>query len=254
MSAAPVEEAVIPQVNWDLLMQPSEWYIRPDVIMENSTPLLISLGVALLAFVLFLVARSRGVDDPWWRNMKRTKLAFSPTNFILLWGFFYIPLAVSAWLIYIHSGNQWTRPLTVYAAHLCVNVLFAVSLWWVRDLSLALLNLVTLLGVAMFTSTQFSSILHFASVINIPYLFWLLYCLVDFGYFWYLNEGKDMLDVNQLKGIVKKKKKAFGIPEQEKERIKEKIAAESSSSTTKKHTATTATAGADANNKSEKRD
>src|SRR5579872_1381175 len=104
-AAAAATEKVVEQVNWELLFQPSEWHIRPDVVMENYQTLLISFGLVLVTFLLFLFARSRGVNDDWWRKLKRSKYSISQTKFLLFWGLFYIPLALSSWLVWINSGN-----------------------------------------------------------------------------------------------------------------------------------------------------
>src|SRR5690606_9014127 len=154
--------------------------------MENYVSLGVSFGAIVLAFIIFVFSRSRGIDSTWWKGLKVPKYHFSDRRVLQLWAIFYIPLWISSWLVWIHSGKQWTRALTVYSSHMIVNVLFAVSLWWVKDVSLALLNLFTLIGVAMFTTTQFGAVLQFASIINTPYLFWLLIYTLYFCYFWYV--------------------------------------------------------------------
>jgi hypothetical protein len=90
---------------------------------------------------------------------------------------------------------------------------------------LALLNILILLGVAMFTSNQFSSVLHFASIINTPYLFWLLYCFLDFCYFWWTNEGKEAMEMVKG-GATKVKKKTTLMSEDVKEKLREKVSSQ----------------------------
>lgn len=212
-------------INWALLLDPSQWYITPALIQENYLSLLASFGAVFVAFIIFMFSRSQGINSKWWKEMKVGRIRISDRLVVQMWAIFYIPLAISAWLIWIYSGKQWSRALTVYTSHLIVNVLFAVSLWWVQDLSLALLNLFTLIGVAMFTTTQFGAILQFTSIINTPYLFWLLIYTIYFCFFWYYNEGKEVLDVAALKGGKKKplKKKTGYIPPEAKEKLKKKI-------------------------------
>jgi hypothetical protein len=90
---------------------------------------------------------------------------------------------------------------------------------------LALLNILILLGVAMFTSNQFSFTLPFASIINTPYLFWLLYCLIDFSFFWWMNEGKEAMEMVKG-GASKVKKKTTAMSEDLKEKLREKVASQ----------------------------
>jgi tryptophan-rich sensory protein len=215
--------AAIPQVNWEHLFDINEWHITPEVLSEHWQTLLISLSVVVLAFAILLIARAKGISTKWWKDLQPSKYSLPESTFLALWFIFYLPLAIGAWLVWIQSGNEWTRPLTVYSALIASSALFGVSLYIVQDISLALLNILTILGIAMFTTTQFGQVLHFASVINTPYLFFLLYLLFDFSYFWYINEGKDALDINQLKGLPKKTK-VVGMPEDIKEEFRQKLA------------------------------
>lgn len=217
-----------PDVNWEYLFQPSEWYITPEVIAENCVSLAAALGAVAIAALVFLFARRQRIKSEWYSNLKVNNFIFSDSTLLQLWLLMYIPLGISSWLIWIHGGKEWSRSLTVYSLHLLVNVLFAVSFWWVKDMSLALLNLITLIGVSMFTSTQFNSVLKFASFINTPYLFFLLIYFIQFAYNWYLNEGKEMLDIAQSmrKGTVTgkvSKKRTSAIPADVKKKLQEKL-------------------------------
>jgi benzodiazapine receptor len=217
-----------PDVNWEYLFQPSEWYITPEVITENYVSLAVALGAVTVAALVFIFARRQGIKSDWYRKLKLNNFIFSDSTLLQLWLLMYIPLGISSWLVWIHGGKEWSRSLTVYSLHLLVNVLFAVSFWWVKDMSLALLNLITLIGVSMFTSTQFNSILKFASFINTPYLFFLLIYLIQFAYNWYLNDGKEMLDIaqNMRRGAVStkdKKKRTSALPADVKKKLQEKL-------------------------------
>ena len=103
------------------------------------------------------------------------------------------------------------------------KIISIASLWWSQDLSLALLNILILLGVAMFTTNQFSFTLPFASLINTPYLFWLLYLFFDFCYFWWLNEGREAMAMVKGSNSGTVKKKTTVMPEDMKEKLREKI-------------------------------
>lgn len=218
-----------PDVSWEYLFQPSEWYVTPQIIGENYLSLAAAFGAVIVAALVFLFARNQGVKSDWFRKMKRGRFNISETLAAQAWLAFYIPLGLSSWLVWVYGGKEWNRALTVYSLHLLVNVLYAISLWWVRDLSLALLNLITLIGVAMFTSTQFNGVLKFASFINTPYLLFLLAYTAQFAYFWYLNEGKELLDIAQMmkKGGVaaaqKKGKKKNGLPASVKKQLQAKL-------------------------------
>lgn len=187
------------EVDWSLLFQPSEWYITPTVIKENATSLLVSISFSVACALIFLFARSKGIHKKgYWGEMRFSRLRFSDAALLLAWFSTYIPLTVSAWLVYIEQESQWSRALTIYALHMVVNFMFSVSLWWIQDVSLALLNLLTLIGVAMFTTSQFGKVLYFASYINTPYLLFLLVYFLEFCYFWYLNEGQELMDIANL--------------------------------------------------------
>ncbi|KAL9658120.1 hypothetical protein ABK040_013033 [Willaertia magna] len=214
-----------PEVSWEYLFQPDQWYITPEVISENFLPLVLSFAAVIIAGLIFLFARNKGIESKWYKDLQKGKNSLlNDNNAVKIWLVLYIPLAIASWLVYIHGGQTWNRALTVYSLHLIVNVLFAVSYWWVQDLSLGLLNLITLIGVAMFTSSQFNSVLKFASYINTPYMIWLLIYTVYFGYIWYLNEGKQLLEEAKLarggsnNNKTVKKKKA-GIPSDVKKKL-----------------------------------
>ncbi|KAL0486410.1 translocator protein [Acrasis kona] len=216
-----------PDVNLENFFDVSSWYITHEVIAEHYLSLLAAFGGVALAVALFLFARSQGVKTKWYKDLKRPGYALKEKTVLKIWFATYIPLAVASWLVFIHGGETWNRALTVYSLHLLVNVLFAVSLYWVQDLSLALLNLITLIGVAMFTVTQFNSVLKFAGYIQTPYLLWLLAYTIQFCHVWYLNEGKELMDVAKMsKGnaaaTTGKKKKAF-LPAHIKSDLQEKL-------------------------------
>lgn len=187
------------EIDWELLFQPSEWYITPTIIAENSKSLLATIGFSLFCALVFFIARSKGIHKKgFWGEMRFSKFRFPDSTLLLLWYLFYIPLAIGAWLIYIEQENKWSRALTIYILHMIVNVVFSISLWWIQDVSLALLNLLVLIGIAMFTTSQFGKVLYFASYINTPYLLFLLIYFLEFCYFWYLNEGQELMDIASL--------------------------------------------------------
>ncbi|KAF0982292.1 hypothetical protein FDP41_011222 [Naegleria fowleri] len=214
-----------PDVSWEYLFQPDQWYITPQSVSENFVPLVLSLAAVAVAAFVFWFSRNQGIKTQWYRKLEKGKYYFSETLIFNVWIALYIPLAIGAWLSYVYGGQTWNRALTVYALHLIVNVLFSVSLWWVKDLSLALLNLITLIGVSMFTTSQFNSILKFAGYINTPYMLWLLIFTVQFGYFWYLNEGKELMEAANLArgGAKKAQKKKKGLPGDVKKKLQQQV-------------------------------
>jgi len=229
------QQTRIPEVNWEHIFNPSEWYISAELVQENFVALVASLATVLVAFLAYTVIRAKGVDSEWYKGLKTaSKFKLDDTWVYRLWSFTYVTLFASSWLVWVYGGKEWNRALTVYALHLVVNVLFAVSFYWVRDISLALLNLITLIGVAMFTSSQFNAVLHFASYILTPYLVFLLIYTVQFSYFWYLNEGKELMDIAAWKSgkvasgasaAAGKKKKEGTIPEDVKKQLQIKAKA-----------------------------
>jgi tryptophan-rich sensory protein len=214
-------------VNWEYLLDPSAWYITPEVIGENFLALLASIAGVVIAAAVFYFARSQGVKSKKYRELKQPKFGLKEGQVLKIWFLMYVPLAIASWLVFVHGGQTWNRALTVYALHLLVNVLFAISLWWVQDLSLALLNLITLIGVAMFTVSQFNSVLKFAGYIQTPYLLWLLAYTIQFCYFWYLNEGKELMDVAKMAksggASNQPQKKKSGISQKVKSELQEKL-------------------------------
>ncbi len=185
-------------VDWSYLFSPSDWYVNMEMIQDNFLALVASFAVVAVCSVLFVVIRKLGSNTEWYKSLRfANRLRLSDDQVTIIWILLYIPLAFSAWLIWVYGGEEWNRGLTIYSLHLIVNVLFAVSFWWVQDISLALLNLITLIGVAMFTTSQFNYTLKFASYINTPYLLFLFIYTVQFSYFWYLNEGKELMNITK---------------------------------------------------------
>jgi tryptophan-rich sensory protein len=209
-------------VNWNYLFEPSQWYITIEKLEQNYLSLIVSFLACFVAYAIFLFTKYKGTQSPKWTKLKIPKGFISDSLFVKLWGLSYIPLAFSSWLIWLHFEGEWSRDLTVYSSHLAVNALFGISCWIVKDLSLALLNLIILIGVAMFTTTQFSNTLYFASFINTPYLVFLTLYTIQFCYFWYLNEGKEVLDMTQGKTGEKEKKKVSTIPNEIKKELRKK--------------------------------
>eukprot|EP01080_Neovahlkampfia_damariscottae_P004217 gene4217-7554_t len=214
----------VADVNWNLLFQIDQWYINQEVLTQHWQSLLISFGVVFICFIIFIIGQKMGINTQFWKGMKFSKYSiFNSPHFNLFWSIFYFPLAIGSWLIWINTEEKWSNSMTIYFAHLAVNALFSTSLWWSQDLSLALLNLLILLGVAMFTTNQFSFTLPFASLINTPYLFWLLYLFIDFCYVWWINEGKEAMAMvkGNAGGVIKKKTAAM--PDELKEKLRTKV-------------------------------
>lgn len=181
--------------NWAYLFDPSEWYVTSDMLTDNYMSLLACSGAIAIAALWFIVLRFRCEQTVWWKGLRRAKRVRIPDGYLaLIWLLCYIPLGLSSWLVWVYGGEEWNRSLTIYAMHMAVNVLFPLSLYLVNDISLALLNLYILIGVAMFTTNQFNLVLRFASYINTPYLLFLAAYAVQLTHFWWLNDGQEMME------------------------------------------------------------
>jgi len=189
------------EIEWNLMFSPSQWWLTPTMVKENLPTLALTLGSVAFSILFFLFSKSRGDKSEFFLKLKTAKTLKIPDNLvILIWNILYLPLALGAWLVYYYGDKKWSRALTVYSLHMVVNLLFPVSFWWIKDLSLALLNLITLIGVAMFATSQFSNTLYFAGQIQTPYLLFLLMYTIQFCYVWYLNEGKELMDLTKQLG------------------------------------------------------
>jgi tryptophan-rich sensory protein len=213
-------------INWKYLFEPSQWYITGEKLEKNYLSLIVSFSVCLFAFAIYLYTKNRGTKSKKWEKIKQSNIILSDSTITKLWALSYIPLVISSWLIWVHFEGNWTRDMTVYSSHLAVNALFGISLYMIQDISLALLNLFVLIGVAMFTTAQFGNTLYFASFINTPYLIFLSVYALQFCHFWYLNEGDELLSMTQGKKA-DEKKKVVGIPSDLKKKLKKKNLEES---------------------------
>lgn len=188
-------------VDWSLFFDPGQWYITPELVLDKYQSFLFALGGSALATIIYVLFYLYGKQ--WWDGQKRTRFNFSDFTTNLLWCGMHYPLALSAWIIYLENDEEWCRALTIYSITIGVNAVYPISLFAIRDYSLALMNLLILIGVSMFTTSQFNPILPFCSSINTPYLLFLFVYLVQFCIIWYFNEGKKMMKEMMKEGLVK---------------------------------------------------
>eukprot|EP01027_Heterolobosea_sp_BB2_P000620 GEZU01000897.1.p1 GENE.GEZU01000897.1~~GEZU01000897.1.p1 ORF type:complete len:161 (+),score=53.24 GEZU01000897.1:474-956(+) len=128
----------------------------------------------------------------------------------------YIPQAIAIWIAFTlpqyhaikmtaqaAANGQQVDPFTLpqvswwivgsYAVQLFLNATYGVSLFYIRDLSLAFLTNMLLTPVVIYNVSAMGNVSTFASYIVTPYALFTLYLLVGIGYMWYLNEGKEAM-------------------------------------------------------------
>ncbi|MBN8480147.1 MAG: tryptophan-rich sensory protein [Xanthomonadales bacterium] len=130
----------------------------------------------LLFIALVAIAAVAGAffpPDAWYANL--VKPSFNPPNavFAPAWTILYLAMAVAAWRI--HRIEGWRLPLSVWLAQLVLNAIWTPLFFGLHDAKLALVDLVVLDALVIWTTVLFFRRDRLAGFLMLLYLGWLAF-------------------------------------------------------------------------------
>ncbi len=150
--------------------------------LNNFFKLVISLIIPLLVGVfgwLFISPTTLS----WYSSLVKPALVPSEMFFILIWVFLYILIGLAFFLVWQQGFNskKSKSALIIFIFQLVVNLLWLVIFFGTHNLSLALVEIISLWSVVLATLLIFYEILPRSLYFFLPYILWISF-LVYFSY------------------------------------------------------------------------
>lgn len=161
--------------------------------MTKSPALTVLLSWSGLAFWLILSflpawSGSRFPPGEWYAQLRQPPLTPPGWLFAPVWTVLYALMGLAAWLVWQRAG--WlaaARPLALFLLQLLLNGLWSYLFFGLQRPGLALLDLLSLWLVVLFTLRGFRLHHQTAGLLLVPYLLWLSFAAyLNLG-FWLLN-------------------------------------------------------------------
>lgn len=154
----------------------------------NYKRLLISLLFPQLAGWFGIPFTSSAIPT-WYATLE--KPFFNPPNWIFgpVWTLLYLMMGISIYLIWqkIDHNKNASRAITVFWIHLVFNASWSVVFFGLKNMALALLNIVILWVMILVLIFQFWKIDKRASYLLFPYLAWVSFATALNYALWMLN-------------------------------------------------------------------
>ncbi|WEK43309.1 MAG: tryptophan-rich sensory protein [Candidatus Sphingomonas colombiensis] len=152
--------------------------------------------VPLILLLGFLSGRSVtvGSDSPWYQGLAKPEL--TPPNWVfpVAWSTLYVLIGLALAMI-LHARGARARWLAIglFVAQLALNLIWTPLFFGKHDISLALMDLVALLLLAIATTVLFGRIRPLAAWLMLPYLIWVSFAGVLTWRIGQLNPGAETL-------------------------------------------------------------
>lgn len=138
---------------------------------------LLVFGVAtgLVAYLGSLVTRS-SVESAWFENLD--KPVFYPPSFLfgLVWTILYVMIAVAGWLAWRNGGRA--RTTVPWIIQLILNLGWTLLFFGAQEPLWALISIVVLLGVTIWTAAVMWPHSRVATYLFVPYILWVGFAAV----------------------------------------------------------------------------
>jgi benzodiazapine receptor len=144
------------------------------------------LSLLPFAFVCFAAGLTgsmftRKSVQTWYPQLQRP--SWNPPNWIFgpVWGFLYLMMAISSWLVWRQAGWHGARlPLLLFGIQLLLNVAWSAVFFGMRAIGAAYGEILLLWTIAIATAVAFYSVSLLAAWLLIPCIAWI-------GFASYLN-------------------------------------------------------------------
>lgn len=113
--------------------------------------------------------------ETWYATLN--KPAWTPPNYVFgpVWTLLYVLMGYAAFLVSQSKKAGKTLVLWFFIAHLAVNTLWSVSFFGIKDLLLAQIIIILLLGIIVLLTALFFRYSRAAGWLMVPYVLWVTY-------------------------------------------------------------------------------
>lgn len=126
--------------------------------------------------------------DTWYQALH--KPWFTPPNFVFnpIWAFLYVMMAVAAWLVWRRFESPLRREaLIIFTLQLMLNLVWSALFFGLQRIDLALMELLILQGLVIYTWLRFRAIDRRAGLLFLPYTIWVGFAMALNTGIWLLN-------------------------------------------------------------------
>ena len=112
--------------------------------------------------------------NDWYKKIK--KAPWTPPNYVfgIIWPILYILMIISVILVYKDKKcYPYCSPMTIFLLQLGLNLIWTTIFFKLRMPIIALIDLILILGLTIYTFFLFYDINKIASYLLIPYILWL---------------------------------------------------------------------------------
>jgi tryptophan-rich sensory protein len=148
------------------------------------------LGLAFWVALTFGVAGFGSQFQPgdWYTSI--AKPPWTPPGWLFgpVWGFLYLSMSVSAWLVWRkRSTSEAFLPLVLYLLQLLLNGLWSWLFFGRQGIGLALIDLIALVIMVAITAAMFLRVRRTAGYMLLPYLLWVSFAAALNFQIWRMN-------------------------------------------------------------------
>lgn len=149
--------------------------------------LALSIAVPLGLGSLSGYAMRGETQSQWYTTLKKPSWQPPAWLFGPVWTTLYIMMGVAFWRVW--RAGAPTLPVTLYAVQLALNVAWTFLFFKKRNLTLALVDIVTLVAVLVATTAAFYNTDRTAGLLLLPYLAWTTFATALSARIYTLNPG-----------------------------------------------------------------
>jgi tryptophan-rich sensory protein len=144
--------------------------------------------IALTLAVGWIGSRATLPEIPGW-YAELAKPSFTPPNWVFgpVWTTLYVMIAVAAWLVWRSDNAARAGALALWGVQLSLNLAWSLLFFGLKDVGLALLDIVILLVAIVVTIAAFARASRLAAWLLVPYLVWVAYATALNFAIWRLN-------------------------------------------------------------------
>ena len=114
----------------------------------------------------------------WYQSLKKSPLTPPNKAFSIVWPILYLMMAISAGLMWKNPKCPgFCTPLIFFSAQLILNLMWTQIFFKQRNIRLALMFIIAILGLTIYTIYLFYPIDRVAAMLLIPYAAWLMFAL-----------------------------------------------------------------------------
>lgn len=156
---------------------------------SNLVALAIALAVPFAVATIAGIVTSSSVST-WYPILK--KPAWNPPAWVFgpVWTLLYLMMGIASWLVWQKRAQNQAlvrRALSWYGLQLGLNLVWSVIFFGLRQVGLALIEIVILWSTLLITIVKFGHIRRDAAVLLLPYLLWMTFAAALNAAIWCLN-------------------------------------------------------------------